>query len=141
VLDFELVDDQGTAGADEFRRLAQASTQLREELAQAGLYQIVDLAPAAEIIAAKRNSVAYLYTCNDCAEAIGGALGVDRVMFAWVQKVSNLILNINVEQRNLRSGTIELVTSVDVRGNTDQSWQRGVRYLVRRVKERINDRR
>ena len=140
VLDFELLDDQGMAGADDHRRVREASLQLREELLQQSVYRPIDLAPARELIEARAATVAYLYTCNGCAEDIAAALGVDRVMLTWVQKVSNLILNLNVEVRNVSSGRTELVQSVDLRGNNDQSFQRGVRYLVRRVKERLAQR-
>ena len=48
-----------------------------------------------------------------------------------MQKVSNLILNLNVYVRDARSGAMLRVSSTDIRGNTDEAWQRGVRYLVR----------
>jgi hypothetical protein len=38
-----------------------------------------------------------------------------------VQKVSNLILNINVYMENAASGKMEFARSVDIRGNTDES--------------------
>ena len=56
-------------------------------------------------------------------------------MTAWVQKVSNLILNINIQIRDVQSGLIVLTRSVDIRGNTDVSWLRGVRYLARSMEE------
>jgi hypothetical protein len=48
-----------------------------------------------------------------------------------VQKVSNLILNINVYMRDAESGRMTFARSVDIRGNTDESWQRGLDYLLR----------
>ena len=50
-------------------------------------------------------------------------------MRCWVQKVSNLILNINVEVRT-EAGATRYRGSVDIRGNTDESWLRGVRRLA-----------
>lgn len=47
----------------------------------------------------------------------------------WVQKVSNLILNINLEVRS-EAGATRYRGSVDIRGNTDESWLRGVRRLA-----------
>ena len=38
-----------------------------------------------------------LYRCDDCAEQVGTQLGVELVMTPWVQKVSELILNLNVQ--------------------------------------------
>ncbi|HQT26410.1 MAG TPA: DUF2380 domain-containing protein, partial [Burkholderiales bacterium] len=49
----------------------------------------------------------------------------------WVQKVSNLILNINVAARSVTTGKVIEEGSVDIRGNTDESWSRGLSYLMR----------
>ncbi len=52
-------------------------------------------------------------------------------MTGLIQKVSNLILNFNVYVREARTGELLRTGSVDIRGNTDESWRRGVAYLVR----------
>ena len=46
-----------------------------------------------------------------------------------VQKVSNLILNVNVYVAG-EDGT-ERAFSADIRGNTDESWRRGLDWLIR----------
>ena len=48
-----------------------------------------------------------------------------------MQKVSNLILNMNVYMADVKSGRMLLTKSVDLRGNTDDSWSRSLRYLVK----------
>ena len=48
-----------------------------------------------------------------------------------MQKVSNLILNINVYVEDAEAGKMEFVKSVDIRGNTDDSWRHGLNYLLR----------
>jgi len=62
-------------------------------------------------------------------ERRGMAPGPGEVARCWVQKVSNLILNINVEVRS-EAGAARYRGSVDIRGNTDESWLRGVRRLA-----------
>ena len=54
-------------------------------------------------------------------------------MTAWivVQKVSDLILNINVYMADVATGKLAFVHSVDIRGDTDESWTRGLTYLVK----------
>ena len=47
-----------------------------------------------------------------------------------MQKVSNLILNINVAIENVATGKTMARGSVDIRGNSDESWQRGLAYLL-----------
>ncbi len=66
----------------------------------------------------------------------GSAPGAERIARCWVQKVSNLILNINIEVRNAATDETVYVKSVDIRGNTDETWLRGVRRLVDNIEER-----
>lgn len=48
-----------------------------------------------------------------------------------VQKVSNLILSMNVYVRDAHTGNLVAIMSVDFRGNTDESWSRAMSYLLR----------
>ena len=59
--------------------------------------------------------------------------GADLAVWGTVQKVSNLILNENVYIDDARSGSRYFSQSVDIRGNTDESWVRGMRYLLRYI--------
>ncbi|HJU24932.1 MAG TPA: DUF3280 domain-containing protein [Casimicrobiaceae bacterium] len=138
VLDFELIDEQNnplTKSAQEVR-LRNASAQLRHELADRRLYRIVDETPSHDLEERVRSQHAFLYRCGDCAQSIGKSLGVDLVMTPWVQKVSELILNLNVEIYDVTSDRVVLIKSVDMRGNEDESWSRAVRYLVRDMAEK-----
>lgn len=47
-----------------------------------------------------------------------------------MQKVSNLILNLNLRVEEVASGKTLFQRSVDIRGNTDLSWRRGATALV-----------
>ena len=67
-------------------------------------------------------------------ERRGMAPGPADAARCWVQKVSNLILNINLEVRS-EAGAIRYRGSVDIRGNTDESWLRGVRRLAENLDE------
>lgn len=136
ILDFELIDDTGdtAARAAQETRLRMISDQLRREFSGRGLYAALDNAPAAGMIAtatARHN----LHACNGCELDIGAALGADRVLTGWVQKVSNLILNINIEIKSVVTGKIVLKKSVDIRGNTDASWSRDVSHMLHDMAE------
>lgn len=99
------------------------------------MYRVLDHAPAAPLI--ERLKASYdLRACNGCELDIAKALGAERVALCWVQKVSNLILNLNIEVRDAAGGKTLYAKSVDIRGNTDESWLRGVRRLVDNVEER-----
>ena len=137
VLDFDLVDDQKDTVPDTTLgpRLAAIRAQLAEALAREDLYTVVDNAPARTLIDASR-ATQDLRACNGCELAIGKALGADRVLVGWVQKVSNLILNINLQIEDVATGRVILNKSVDLRGNTDDTWRRGIAYLVRDMVEK-----
>ena len=48
-----------------------------------------------------------------------------------VQKVSNLILNVNIYARDAASGRLVAAASADMRGNTDESWLRILDFIVK----------
>jgi len=137
ILDFDLQDDQVelAPATVEYRRLQAIRNQLQDEFASNHLYRVIDLAPASELIARYR-AQASLHACNGSELEIARAPGADRVLVGWVQKVSNLILNINIQIEDAATGTILLNKSVDLRGNTDETWSRGVSYIVRSMVEK-----
>ncbi len=114
--------------ADERARLAMLDRELRAALEARG-YRLVDTAPVAD----RAGAYASLRECNGCEIGLARALGADQVALAWVQKVSNLILNITVKITDTASGAVVHAGSVSIRGNTDESWSRGLRYLLKNV--------
>lgn len=130
VFDFEFVDTslQGaTYGPDaqEQERLAWVSSELRKRLGQTGRFEVVDIAP----VAAKARAV-NLQSCGGCDAQLARELGAKFAISGWVQKVSNLILNMNLAVRDADTGKLVAGMSVDMRGNTQESWSRALNYLV-----------
>ena len=111
----------------EFARLELVHELLVEHLQPHGLVAI-DTRPAAGTI----ERYASLTGCNGCEVAIAAELSADIAGVAWVQKVSNLILNINLKLTDVRTGRVLKLGSVDIRGNTDETWSRGAVYLIKR---------
>ena len=131
VFDFEFLDSsqEGEAfgrRADETARIRAASEELRRLLAERGITP-VDLAPAAARIG-KAGSVTH---CNGCEVDIARDLGADLAITGLIQKISNLILYFYVYVRDARTGALLRAARVDIRSNSDESWRRGVNYLVR----------
>jgi hypothetical protein len=138
VLQIELLDDQNnplTKPAQEVR-LRNSLVLLGQELQERRLYRVVDAAPAQALQEGLRAQQEFFYRCDDCAAQVGQKLGVDLVMTPWVQKVSELILNFNVQIFDVAAGKVIFTKSVDMRGNDDESWRRAVRYLVRDMAEK-----
>ena len=93
---------------------------------------MIDIAPVRPALEAGPE----LRDCNGCELDYARRLYADYAAVGWVQKVSNLILNINVEVRSVATGETLYAKSVDIRGNTDETWLRGVRRLVENIQER-----
>ncbi len=127
VFDLELDRTGPQAEADDATRLQRLDVELRALLAEQG-YAAVDLAP---IAAEARRST--LRTCDGCDVPLAARLGARISVTGWVQKVSDLILNVNLVVRDVPSGKVLHAGSVDIRGNTDTSWSRGLRYLMQRL--------
>ncbi|WP_050886585.1 DUF3280 domain-containing protein [Bradyrhizobium sp. STM 3843] len=131
VFDFELIDTslQGEVQGprqDEAARMARAAEQLRQALEQSGRYRVVDLGPVRD---AAHNS--NLQACGGCDVKLAAQLGADLEITGVVQKVSNLILNMNIYLRDVHTGSPVAAMSADMRGNTDESWSRTMDWLVR----------
>ncbi len=131
VFDIELIDmsQEGEAGvrADQTRRLALASEELRALLRASNQVEIVDLAPEAKLIERQ----APLHKCNGCEEEIAKKLGADLALVGTLQKTSNLILSFAITIKDVQTGKAVKAGQVDIRGNNDEMWLRGIRWVVR----------
>jgi hypothetical protein len=131
VFDFELIDTslQGEVDgprSDEQGRLMRAGDQVRKALADSGRFTVLDIAPVN--VAAHGSN---LQACGGCEVQLARQIGADLVITGTVQKVSNLILNINFYLRDVHTGQLVTAMSADMRGNTDESWTRAADYLLR----------
>lgn len=131
VFDFELLDTSTEADIrgpkpDEAKRLAMISDEVRKKLTEAG-YEVIDLSPQK----AQIEKDTPFRNCNGCDVDIARALNADIEVLGLVQKVSNLILNINFQVRDVADGKVLRAASADIRNNTDESWMRGISYLLR----------
>ena len=93
-----------------------------------GRYEIL---PLSEALTKKIAQSSKITGCNGCQIDWAREAGADLAVWGTVQKVSNLILNENVYIDDAKDGSQYFGRSVDIRGNTDESWERGIRYLVR----------
>lgn len=125
VFDFTLTNTSPAPSTpEELARLQRLDAQLRDALAER--FTVIDAAPDL----AKRARVDSIRGCNGCELDVARKLGAEQVAYGWVQKVSNLILNVNLVIEDAATGRPLRAASVDIRGNTDESWRRGLRYLL-----------
>jgi hypothetical protein len=127
VFDMELVNTSPVPSTQaEIDRTARLTTSLRDAITASGRYRVIDIAPVRAALQAGPE----LRDCNGCELDYARKLGADYAAVGWVQKVSNLILNINVAIEDVGADKLVRRGSVDIRGNTDESWQHGLAYLM-----------
>ncbi|HEX5508232.1 MAG TPA: DUF3280 domain-containing protein [Pseudolabrys sp.] len=131
VFDFEFIDTSlegavnGSPRSDEKERLAEINERLRQWLAASKKVRIADISSVAERAHATR-----LQECGGCDADLARRVGAQLSITGTVQKVSNLILNMNIYVRDAASGRMIAVMSADMRGNTDESWTRTLDWLI-----------
>ena len=123
--DNEIYEPTSDAELARLKKIEEAFTQ---QLANSGRFEVT---PVPKAMAAKITAGQTLGECGGCELEYGAALGVDEIAWINVQKVSNLILNLNVYMADVKTQKMTFVRSVDIRGNTDESWIRSVTYLVK----------
>lgn len=111
----------------ERNRLAALEEQFLSKVSKSGSYSVV---PITADLRKQVQAGQQLGQCSGCEAAYGKTLHADRVAWITVQKVSNLILNLNLYVVDVASGKTDYVKSVDIRGNTDESWSRSLKYLL-----------
>ena len=131
VFDFELIDTSlegeiNGARADEQARLSHLSDQLRQRLRESGRFSLVNIKPIESEARASN-----LQACGGCDTQLAKRIGAELAITGTVQKVSNLILNMNIYVRDASSGATVTAMSADMRGNTDESWSRTLDWLIR----------
>ena len=113
--------------ADETSRLKLLDGELRKLIEATGRYTQIDVSSAAAEIMEKRP----LRNCNGCDVEIAKRFGATRSILGVVYKVSNLILEIHLYVRDTASGKVVNHLHANIRGNTDTSWLRGLRWLIK----------
>ena len=121
-------NNQEPTSEAELSRLGLLENIFRSKLETSGQYEFLRISDEL-----KRENIKdkIIGECGGCEIEIGKKSGADISAWMVVQKVSNLILNINLYMIDVSSDKIFLIQSVDIRGNTDESWTRGINYLVK----------
>lgn len=137
VLDFELAGDLGGSNfeAARIQRTRMASAKLRYALRHSHLYNVVDNTPATTLIE-ELSSQQHLHQCNGCEFDIAKRLNAELVLVPWVFRMSNLVLTMHVEIRDVATGRTIMKKALDFRGDNDTTWIRAIEYLIRYMRDR-----
>lgn len=132
VFDLEL-DDFSAGGplagesAVETARLQRMSTLARELLSRSGLFEIVDVRPSMNPMVADH----WLRKCNGCEVDVARELGADMSFIGFFRKISVMEQNLEFRMRDVRTNEFVNISQTDLRGETDESWSRALKFLIR----------
>ncbi len=112
--------------ADETARIAMIEDFIADDLTARG-FTLIE--PPADKVAAIKNPV----NSNHRDTRIAAGMGARYAISGEVQKVSNLILAVNLYVRDAQTGKNVRAGAVDIRGNNDESFRRGYSYLLRNI--------
>lgn len=114
--------------SDELARVERAEDLIAQDLTERG-FTLIDVAPAAGKLAKIKN----IASCNGCDMTLAREMGAYYSVTGEIQKTSELITSFNLYIRDVETRTNVRFGAVEIRGNTDESWTRGHRYLLKNV--------
>ena len=128
VFPFEFVDTSGeNPSPDRDARLKMATSVLSEALEKTGRYTSVDLGQ----FHAEIDAMAPRYQCGDCFLAVARKAGAAFAAVSVIHKVSTLISSMDIGIFDVSNGAFLADLSGQIRGDTDEAYRHGVKFLVR----------
>jgi hypothetical protein len=128
IFPFEIYDTSGEAPQPDLNeRLAMATRVLSDALEKTGRYSAVDLGPFSSEVAAS----APRYRCGDCFLPVAREAGAAVAIVPVVHKVSSLISSMDIWIIDASSGAGVAHLGGQIRGDTAEAYEHGVRFLVR----------
>jgi Protein of unknown function (DUF2380) len=131
VFEFEL-DDFSAGGpiagesAAETARLQAVTLLAQRQLANSHIFEIVDVDRADDQMVKTH----WLRNCNGCDAAIARKLGADMSLVGIFRKVSIMEQYLEIRIRDANTGELMKVAGTDYRGETDESWNRALTWLI-----------
>ena len=130
IVDLDYADTSGEARdqqAEHEARLRAFVAMLRADLEQDGRYRTITIACRRPPCTAQPSGAASLV---EDARAAGARL----LLYGGIQKMSTLIQHSKVQVVDVEANKLVFDRLISFRGDTDESWQRAARFLVRELK-------
>ena len=131
VLSVRLINDNADlvpTTKEETARLQVLEDTLKTKLEATGKYKFIEVPSDMKARIAKAQNIG---ECGGCDIDFGKELKVDEIAWINVQKISTLILNLNVYMADVTANKMSFVHSVDMRGDTDESWARSMNIIIK----------
>jgi hypothetical protein len=128
IFPFEIYDTSGEPPRPDLaERLAMATRVLSEALEKTGRYSPIDLGPFSADVAA----TAPRYQCGDCFLPVARQAGAAYAVVSVAHKVSSLVTSMDIWIFDTSSGAGVAHLGGQIRGDTSEAYEHGVRFLVR----------
>lgn len=112
---------------EDLRRLKMVAEELRTLMVKDGKYEIVDLAPLAKEV----DAASPYYKCDACEVPIAKQAGAELAVTGYAEKLSDALISLRLFAREAETGKLVKSMSAEIRGNTDELWMHGIRWLWR----------
>ena len=109
-------------------RVKVVTAELRRQLTQSDLYAVVDLSS----IEAEIEEAMPIGDCNGCDVDLAKKVGGEIAVLPSLQKSSDTLLNMTIAVKDVTRDRLIKSEMVVIQGNTDETWLRGVRWLLKR---------
>ena len=107
------------------RRMKLVADELAALMKRDGTYEPVDLAPLAKEV----DAASPFSKCNGCEADLAKKAGADLAVTGYVDKLSDSLISLQLFARDASTGELTKSMSAEIRGNTDELWLHGIRYL------------
>lgn len=111
--------------AEETARIAMIETMARTRFTEEG-FTLLDITP----VASDLDRIVNPANCYGCDQRMAEKLGAEFILVGEITKVSDALLAINLQLRDGATGALVKAGAVDIRGNTDDTWRRGMRSIL-----------
>lgn len=112
---------------EDVRRVKVVADELKSLMEKSGNYSIVDLSPLAKEV----DAASPYNKCDACEVPIAKQAGANIAVTGFVDKLSDALISLQLFARDAETGKLTKSMSAEIRGNTDELWLHGIRWLWR----------
>ena len=109
----------------DLQRMKLVAGELKTLMEKDGTYEVVDIAS----LAADIEKASPFNRCDGCEAELGKKAGADLAVTGFVDKLSDALISLQLFARDTTTGKLTKSMSAEIRGNTDDLWLHGIRWL------------
>lgn len=106
-------------------RMRLVADELKKLMETTKTFEVVDLSAYAADI----EKASPFNKCDGCEVEIAKKAGADLAVTGFIDKLSDALISMQLFARDTTTGEMKKTMSAEIRGNTDELWLHGIRYL------------